>query len=209
MTMDDDTHNVGIGTTTPDAPLQVVHATNATLEVGPGSGGLLSYMTINKPSAALVTGIFRARDDGNTMVVIDQASATYQLTIYGDAYASGGTWTNSDRRIKTDINDLSSALSNIMKLKPSTYYFDTKNKEYQYLNLPEEQQFGLIAQDVKKIFPNIVREDKKYDEAGNLRPETVHSVNYTELIPVLIKGMQEQQQQIQDLMNQIEQLKNR
>jgi hypothetical protein len=48
-----------------------------------------------------------------------------------------------------------------------------------------------------------VREYNNYDEDGKARAETMHSINYTALIPVLIKGMQEQQKTIAALQEKI------
>ena len=57
--------------------------------------------------------------------------------------------------------------------------------------------FGLIAQDVEKIFPNIVKKDQK----GYL------SINYIELIPILINAMQEQNSRIKQLEDTLKALK--
>jgi len=37
-------------------------------------------------------------------------SPTYVFTVYGNALASGGTWTNSDSKLKKDINDFCNAM---------------------------------------------------------------------------------------------------
>ncbi len=200
--------NVGIGTTTPAATLHVTNATSSAVLVGL-TGGTLSYMTVNMPTASTTAGIFRVRDNGSSVAYFDNLAATYQLTVYGDAYASGGTWTNSDRQLKHDINHLNSVLPDLMKLNPVSYYFNTQNEEYKYLNLPVEKQFGLLAQEVKQVFPNVVRETVQYDEEGKLRPQALHSMNYTELVPIAIKAIQEQQQQIDVLRKEIEELKNK
>ena len=57
----------------------------------------------------------------------------------------------------------------------------------------EPKHYGLIAQDVKLQFPNIV------GKVG----ENVEAVNYVELVPILIKAIQEQQQTIQNLRQEI------
>ncbi len=53
----------------------------------------------------------------------------------------------------------------------------------------KKENLGLIAQDVEKVFPQVVDVIKD----GNL------GVRYTELIPVLVKAIQEQQKQIEEL----------
>ncbi len=64
-------------------------------------------------------------------------------------------------------------------------------------NFDKELHFGLMAQDVERIFPNLVSKD----ESGYL------SLNYTELIPVLINAVQEQNEKIKKLEELVQSLK--
>lgn len=102
-----------------------------------------------------------------------------------------------------------------MALKPVSYQYNFRLNPYEGMeleNLSETKQktiegevfasdnsthLGLIAQDVREILPDIV----KADEAGML------GINYTELIPVLINAIQEQQKQIEALKIEVEGLK--
>lgn len=189
---------LGVGPATPSTSFRATinETANAALLLGT-LNGVASYLTINRPSTSTSTEVVRIRDNGTTFATFNDVAATFQLTVTGDALASGGTWQNSDQRIKTDIKDIYNVLPDLMKLRPTTYHFKSNSEQYKYLNLPEELQFGLIAQEAKQVFPNIVRETVQYDEDGKPRTETLHSMNYTALIPVLIKGMQEQEQTIQ------------
>jgi len=105
-----------------------------------------------------------------------------------------------------------------MKLKPSTYVF--KKDDIEKMGLPSGNQLGLIADEVKKVFPELVKEaiqPAKYgaDRTEVLEPEVKYeSVNYIGLIPVLVAATQEQQKQIelqqaqlQNQQQQIEELK--
>jgi hypothetical protein len=93
------------------------------------------------------------------------------------------------------------------------------------MKLPQGVHYGLIAQDVEKVLPNLVKNSKfetaleaasnnKPDEKGNIhlqqttKSEIINfkAVNYTELIPILIKGIQEQQQEIEQLTAQVNHL---
>jgi len=139
--------------------------------------------------------------------------------VYGDDWSTGGsggsgpnwggffvgdvsTTTNyyiySDRKIKTNIKPLTNALDKIMLLKPSTY--NMKADDYKGLSLTKRPQMGLIAQELEEVFPDLVKESAMpgRDEKGNViaSGETIKSVNYVNLIPVLIAAMQEQQNQI-------------
>jgi hypothetical protein len=204
---------VGVGTTVPDvdARLSVAESTlESALLLGAGDGAL-AYFTVNQP-AALTTnigGIARFREDGLSRVIVDDAAASYQLTVYGDGYASGGTWVASDKNLKRNISTISSAMGNLMKLNPTSYYFENESESAKILNLPEELQFGLLAQDVKEVFPNLVKETVLRDEDGKVVNSSLHGMNYTGLIPVLIKALQEHQELIESLQAEIELLKNK
>jgi hypothetical protein len=102
----------------------------------------------------------------------------------------------SDRKLKKNISAMPPSLEKLMLLKPSNYYFRTD--EFKRLALDEDLQYGLIAQDVEQIFPELVTEKvmtEKKDKDGNvIEPElTYKGLDYTSLVPILIKGMQEQQ----------------
>ena len=77
-------------------------------------------------------------------------------------------------------------------------------------NKTDGQKLGVIAQEIQKVLPEVVR-DYTYtvDEATGKKtrlPSERLGVIYSDIIPVLIKGMQEQQQQIDALKQLVEQL---
>ncbi len=98
----------------------------------------------------------------------------------------------------------------INKLKPKQYEF-RQDGSYKLMNLPQGSHFGLIAQDVEKVLPDLVNDTKfetamaqpqaaetalpQIQESGKTETQSeiieFKALNYTELIPVLIKGMQE------------------
>jgi len=145
---------------------------------------------------------------------------------FGYVYSSNG-YVTSDQRLKQNIEDFSSAMDIINKLHPRQYDF-RHDGNYKYMNLPEGRHYGLVAQDVEKILPNLVRETKfdlsfikpqnakgsadanqNLSETNKNSSETVDckALNYIELIPIMIKGMQEQQKQIEELKQEIASLK--
>lgn len=120
----------------------------------------------------------------------------------------------------------------INKLQPKTYNF-RQDGNYKLMNLPQGKHYGLIAQDVEQVLPNIIAE-AEFNSARVLQPgieippagtgnlpvttQTVaqekkgeiidfKTINYTELIPIIVKGMQEQQAEIEELKKQNEQLR--
>lgn len=113
-----------------------------------------------------------------------------------------GTFPASDAMLKTDVTGLDNALDIISQLRPSKYRFLVD--QYPQLGLPEGEHLGLIAQEVQEVMPDIVQEFTQpplYDDDGNVIAEGFQysGVNYTELIPVLISAVQQQQGQIAEL----------
>ena len=93
----------------------------------------------------------------------------------------------SDRNLKHNIKPLSDTLNKILKLNPISFKY---NKE---LDMGDKIHFGLIGQDVKPLFPEIVKQ----------RPgdEKHLSISYIEIIPLLIKAIQELKYEIDQLKN--------
>lgn len=138
-------------------------------------------------------------------VGIGIASPTVKLHVMGDGFFSGsiyatnailpGASSPSDRNLKKNIQNLTGATSIIKQLYPKTFLYDTE--KYSDAGLPKKEQFGLIAQELEGVLPNLVE--------NNTHPTglTFKSVNYTGLIPILIKAMQEQQTEIESLKRKI------
>jgi len=98
-----------------------------------------------------------------------------------------GCFASSDERLKKDISPLNlDAIDTVQKLKPVT--FEWKKPKG---NVGQGEQIGLIAQDLQKVLPQIVVTGDDKDK--------ILSVKYDELIPVLIKAIQEQQVEIDAL----------
>lgn len=97
-----------------------------------------------------------------------------------------GVFSSSDARLKENIQEIPKALDKIVQVE---------GKQYQFINDKKQLlHFGVIAQDLKKLFPTLVQENQH----GYL------SVNYTELIPVLVEAIKEQQLTINKLIQSLE-----
>lgn len=97
-------------------------------------------------------------------------------------YATNGSIQTSDRRLKTKIGPLPYGLNDLMEMQPVRYNW----KE----DAMENPKIGLLAQTVKGIIPEVVSGDESKEHLG---------MNYAELVPVLIKSIQEQQAQLEKL----------
>jgi hypothetical protein len=94
----------------------------------------------------------------------------------GKVFASAG-YTSSDARLKKDVVGLAYGLKDISALRPVSFKWKDPSRG-------DERNIGFIAQDLQKIVPELVNQDSK---SGML------AVNYTGLVPVLVKSIQEQQ----------------
>ncbi len=129
----------------------------------------------------------------------------------GNVYATG-TINSSDEKLKENISPLNGSLQTVLSLQPTRYNFRTN--EFPQMNLPEGIHYGLIAQEVEKVLPQIVSDNiqpAEYDrETHEVIKEEVafKGVNYTELIPLLIGAIQEQEKKIEELESKINALES-
>ena len=115
--------------------------------------------------------------------------------VEGDICYTGSIGACSDSRYKTNITEVSNALEALMQLRGVTY--DWKIEEFPNRNFTEEQQLGVIAQEVEQFFPQIVMTND----------EGYKSVDYGKLSAVLIQAVREQQVMIADQKAQLDALK--
>jgi hypothetical protein len=135
----------------------------------------------------------------------------------GDLYSTG-LYTGSDEKLKQDIKEFTGAIDILKQLKPRQYSF--KQDAFTLMNLPKGTHYGLIAQDVEKVLPGVVKNskfsppfkaeiiDNKVQLNKSQKEDEVEykALNYTELIPILVKAVLEQQQEIEDLKTQLAKL---
>ncbi|MEZ4722256.1 MAG: tail fiber domain-containing protein [Flavobacteriales bacterium] len=134
------------------------------------------------------TNVERFRLDGtNGNVGIGTATPAYTMHVNGSVAGTSAYTNLSDRRFKTNLQSIDNALAKVMQLTP--YSYDWLREEYPEINFEEGKGLGFIAQDVEAIIPEMVMKDSS----------GVYSLQYSELIPVLTKAIQEQQALIEEL----------
>ncbi len=94
----------------------------------------------------------------------------------------------SDIGLKTDISEIDSPLERILSVRG--IFFMWNGSAFPDLNLETGYDYGVLAQEVRDVFPELVTPDPA---TGLLR------VDYDGLIPVIIEAIREQQQQIDEL----------
>ena len=119
----------------------------------------------------------------------------------GTVYASGDVvayYNFSDQRLKTDVKPTTDNLEKILKLEPIEYRWKDDGRD-------GKKEIGLIAQEVEKIIPEVVRENKRLSDDD----ETLYKqVDYEHLVSTLIGAVQEQQKQIDDLKSELANVKH-
>jgi len=179
-------------------------------QVNPGNTGGFSTFGVqtyaNGSTGATNYGIYSSAANGST---------NWAGYFVGNVFATG-TYTASDAILKSNIKDYdASALSKIMSLQTKSYDYNVA--KYESMHLPVGEQFGFLAQDLEKVFPQLVTravqpaEYENGDKNGKKISDEVQfkAVNYTGLIPVLTKAVQEQQQIIDKQQKQIDELLQR
>ena len=115
-------------------------------------------------------------------------SDAFKVMFNGDATLAGNLSINSDARLKANIISLGSTITKLLQIDGKSYTM--KNDEN------KKQKIGLLAQDIEKVFPELVSESNG-----------IKSVNYQGLVPVLINALKEQQNEIETYRNEVSELK--
>jgi hypothetical protein len=164
---------VGINSAAPVYPLEMRHPD---FGLGLMRIGSLNHWLISV-SLSYLKLFFRSTTANNSLT---------QLGVFD--YTTGHYSSSSDRRMKKQIAPLPPMLSKLMQLQPYQY-------EMRYNNPGRDQTFGLIAQDVIKVLPELVHVTQNAN-TGYQGITDVHTLNYSGLAPMIIKALQEQQAQL-------------
>jgi hypothetical protein len=122
--------------------------------------------------------------------------AGYKLYVNGTAYATGG-WQPSDVRLKTDLRAIDDALGKVMCLNGVSFRWRTE--EYGDRGFPPGRHYGLVAQEVEEVLPEVVGSG----------PNDEKALAYSELIPVLVESIKQLKSENDDLRARIEALEGR
>ncbi|MEO1652529.1 MAG: tail fiber domain-containing protein [Bacteroidota bacterium] len=116
-----------------------------------------------------------------------------KLTVDGNVLALGYL-TSSDKRLKKDIQPIPGALESLEDLEGISFSYQQATGLKK--DLPRGRQFGLIAQQVQKVYPALVHESKN----GML------AIYYDGFIPILMEALKTQQSQLTKMDKQVDQL---
>lgn len=124
---------------------------------------------------------------------------------WNTVFATNGTISTSDRREKKEIQPLTYGLQQLMQLQPVTFRWNNNQIDN------NSKHLGFIAQDLQEVIPEVVV-DSQWVGGEEGTPKTwqkapLLGVNYAEVLPVLVKSIQEQQSIIEKQQKEIEQQK--
>jgi hypothetical protein len=137
----------------------------------------------NQANTAFVigNGTYSNRSDAFKVMANGDTTVSNDLTVGGDILVS------SDARLKANIVSLGSTLAKLLLIDGKTYTMKNDGK----------QKIGVLAQDIQKVFPELVTTDDK----------EMLAVNYQGLVPVLINALKEQEGKLCKQQSEIDELK--
>jgi len=195
---DNDTHalfvegssgNVGIGTSS---------VTNNSVRIVGGSSSGTNVVSIEDSDASVEGGstLLNCSFSADT----DFSSANYiafndlggsQGSITGNGNGSVAYNTTSDRRAKENIDDADDAGVIIDSIQV---------RKFDWKRSGEHQPYGMIAQELLESVPDAVHQP--------VNEEEMMGVDYSKLVPMLVKALQEARQEINNLKSRVEQLES-
>ena len=186
--------NVGIGTTNPATQLEIfkINDDPATLRLSSEIteadlvGAIISFS--NDAGGGGVQGRIEnvsTEDDTTVFKFYTDNTSSPSMTLFdsGNMTIAGTLTQNSDVRLKENIKPIESALDKVKQMQ---------GVEFNKIN-SSTKEIGVVAQEIEKIIPELVLEDK----------EGIKSVAYGNITAVLIEAIKEQQKQIEELKQQL------
>ncbi len=196
----DQNGNVGIGTATPALKLEVrdTFGIGGHVQIGAPIAGTEEKLIVFGDSGCGGPCVYIGEQDSDDRMVLRASSFQFKFgnvepfanntqalgssaNKWTEVWAVNGTIQTSDVRLKRGITNLKYGLSQVMQLRPVSFQWKEGNDNRTHL--------GLIAQEVDAVMPEAV--EKSADANAPL------GMNYSALIPVLIKAIQEQQQTLE------------
>ena len=114
-----------------------------------------------------------------------------------------------EQELKLNVNKITNSIEQLENLEPVTFKYETD--KHKYLKLPVGEQHGFLASNVKAEFPAMVYVTSKMYNSGknNSKVAKYDEVDTLSLIPVLVAAIKEQQAEIENLKNELLQLKQK
>ncbi len=134
------------------------------------------------------------KSNGN--VGIGTRDPNYDLDVRG-TIGNNTTTYHSDRRWKKDVQPIVDSLDKVVSLQGVS--FEWRGDDYPDMNFPDGEHLGLIAQDVEEVVSEVVHTNS----------DGYKSVEYANLVPLLIEALKEQQETISALAERLAELEKK
>jgi hypothetical protein len=147
----------------------------------------IKQFVVSGPSEAI--WIYKRLPDG--LLVQTPANQKIPVLITSDLVITGSLYNTSDIRLKENITEISTAkMDDLFTLNPVIFTY--KNDQF------KKKHYGVLAQDVEKVFPELVENNMS----------GYKTVNYQELVPLMLAKMKNMQEQIDELKEKIKEKQN-
>lgn len=163
-------------------------AFNGTVNITTAQWGTARNIYVQDATAANTSAAVSVNGGANVYLKLPTNLKVGNLVATGEVTA----YSSSDRRLKKNIKSITNSLDIIEKLNPVQFNWNQKAKE---LNKEKDERnnYGLIAQEVEEILPELIH--PIYDK--------YKSVDYEQLIPILIQSIKELKEEVDKLKNKI------
>ena len=163
--------NVGIGTTSPNAPLSFPATVGEKIRLWDGGANGIGFGIENSRLVSFLNNsvdkfVIRVGESGGDLITLNGDGTAAKLD------GSTGWATISDRRAKTNIQGIQNAMETIKRIRPVMFYY---NEEYRvkHPSIKDHYYYNIIAQEYQEIFPESVKEDGE----GYLQADT-HNIPF-------------------------------
>ena len=185
--------NVGIGTTSPDAKLDIVNGgQRLQFLTGDNTSDYRGYISLNDDSMNIGNNStsrgLKLKNGNGTLFTVASGGAIgirteepgYSLHVNGTAYAAGAAGALSDSRHKNTIENLKYGLDEVLQLRPVNFMWNAEKVADHGMS---GVQLGLIAQEVEGILPEVVLTAPDQSQTK--------SIKYSALIPPMIQAIKD------------------
>jgi Chaperone of endosialidase len=148
------------------------------------SSSVINNRLIIQNNTGIVPPLIYGEFDNERLIIAGNSADNVEGRTFFVNGSAGGilAWsTDSDHRLKHDINPISGGLEKVMQLTGVTYFWNDQKR-------PQSRQVGFIAQDVDKVLPEVV---------SNINDH--YSMQYAPITALLVEAIKEQQKEISEL----------
>ena len=168
-----------------DTPTTYTENIDKYLRVSYAEGGSVVFDAINTSKVPELSNLYYTDERVNSRIQTKlQDKSITNISISGSIICNE-VLAESDARLKRNVVDMNceSCLHAVGQLRP---------KSYEFIVNPNQQRFGLIAQELELVLPSLVNTTN-----GS------KSVNYVEIIPFLVGSVQQLKQMVHCLQNEV------